>query len=261
MAIELTLGGRRYRATAPVASDIALPLSFDGRGPRAFGAPPAQAGPLSVGAFNGRVAGGASCNASVLTVTPHGNGTHTESVAHLVEDGPAVPALLSGGWMPAWLASVDVPAGAIGAPLLKPGLDAARAAGAAALIVRTRPNTSDKMQRDYAGGAAPAFFDEAAARAVADAGIEHWLVDLPSLDRLDDPGLPAHRAFFGLPAGARRVRDARRRRCTVTELVYAPDELADGLYLLDLQVPRWQLEAVPSRPLLLAAESIEEAKT
>lgn len=258
MAIELTFGTRRYRATAPVAGDIALPLAFDGAGPRAFGAPPARAEPLSVGMFKGRVGGGASCNASVLSVTPHGNGTHTESVAHLVEDGPAVPALLNGGWMPAWLGSVQAPSGAITAPALEPVLHHAKAVGAVALVLRTLPNTSDKMQCDYTGDAVPAFFEVGAARAVADAGIEHWLVDLPSLDRMDDPALPAHRAFFGLPPGSRRARDARRKQCTVTELIYVADEWADGLYLLDLQVPRWQQEAVPSRPLLMAAEPIEE---
>lgn len=258
MAVELTFSGRRYRAVVPVANDIALPLAFDNTGPQAFGAPAAASTPLSVGAFGGRVASGASCNASVLSVTPHGNGTHTESVAHLVEDGPAVPTLLGGGWLPAWLASVEAPAGTIAAAMLESGLTAAQAVGAVALIVRTRPNTSEKMQREYTGAAAPAFFGAGAAQAVAEAGIEHWLVDLPSLDRLDDPSLPAHCAFFGLPAGSHRVRDARRRQCTVTELIYVADELADGLYLLDLQVPRWQLEAVPSRPLLMTAELIED---
>ena len=44
----------------------------------------------------------------------------------------------------------------------------------------------------------------------------------------------------------------------MTEMIYVADELADGLYLLDLQVPRWSLEAVPSRPLLMQAELIDE---
>lgn len=258
MAIELTYYGRRYRAVAPMASDIALPLAFDATGPQAFGAPAAASVPLSVGAFTGRVTTGASCNASVLSVTPHGNGTHTESVAHLVEDGPAVPALLNGGWMPAWLGSVQASSATITASALETILRDAKMMGSVALVLRTLPNASDKMQRDYTGDVAPAFFEADAARAVADAGIEHWLVDLPSLDRLDDPALSAHRAFFGLPPGSHRVRDARRRQCTVTELIYVAEEWADGLYLLDLQVPRWQLEAVPSRPLLMAAELLED---
>lgn len=258
MAIEISWNHRRYRASAAVASDVAIPLTFDGSGPRAFGTDAATAVPLAVGEFTGRVDNGASCNASVLHVTPHGNGTHTETVAHLAADGPAVPALLNGGWMPAWLASVEAGCGAIEADALAPALDRARAAGASALLVRTRPNTAEKLTREYPGAATPPWFTEGAARAVADANIEHWLVDLPSLDRMDDTSLPAHRAFFGLPGGARSARAARRRFCTVTEMIYVADELADGLYLLDLQVPRWALEAVPSRPLLMPAELIEE---
>ena len=258
MAIELTCNGRRYRAVAAVASDVAIPLSFDGGGPRAFGATAAAAEPLSVGDFSGRIETGASCNASVLHLAPHGNGTHTETVAHLAANGPAVPVVLNGGWMPAWLATIDAPAGGIEAGALAPALEKARLAGASALLVRTRPNSTVKLSRDYPGESMPPWFMPAAAQAVAEAGIEHWLVDLPSLDRMDDVGLPAHRAFFGLPAGSSEARDATRRFCTVTEMIYVADELADGLYLLDLQVPRWALEAVPSRPLLMAAEMVEE---
>jgi hypothetical protein len=36
----------------------------------------------------------------------------------------------------------------------------------------------------------------------------------------------------------------------VTELAFVPNELADGAYLLQLQVPELAGDAVPSRPLL-----------
>lgn len=258
MPLELAFNGRHYRSAAAVASDVAIPLSFDGTGPRAFGAAAASATPLAVGTFTGRLDTGASCNASVLHLAPHGNGTHTETVAHLAAEGPAVPAVLNGGWMPALLATVDAAQGAIEAVALTPALEQARSVGAVAMLVRTRPNSAEKLSREYSGALMPTWFSAAAAQAVADAGIEHWLVDLPSLDRMDDSALPAHRAFFGLPAGSRQARNATRRFCTVTEMIYAADEMADGLYLLDLQVPRWALEAVPSRPLLMAAELVEE---
>ena len=252
--IEIEWNGRRYRSRAPAAADLAIPLAFDGAGPLAFGAEPARAEPLAMPGFSGRVASGASCNASVLTVTPHGNGTHTESVAHVTDGGPAVPALLAGGWMPARLASVEAASGAIGAGALAEALAAARADGCAAFILRTRPNDARKLSRRYGADEPPAHLAAGAAQALADAGIEHLLVDLPSLDRLDDPALPAHRAFFGLAGDAPR---AARRRCTVTEFIYAPDELPDGLYLVDIQCPRWQIEAVPSRPLALPAEPLD----
>ena len=41
-----------------------------------------------------------------------------------------------------------------------------------------------------------------------------------------------------------------RRRALVTELAFVPESLADGLYLLDLQVPAFATDAAPSRPVL-----------
>lgn len=258
--IETTWNGRRYRSRAPIATDLAIPLAFDGRGPRAFGAQAAAATPLVAPGFSARVAKGASCNASILHMAPHANGTHTETVAHLCDSGPDAPSLLAGGWMPAWLASLKAEAGgAIPAPALRAALANARAAGAAALIVRTLPNGLAKLNRHYGAENPAAWFSEEAARAAAAAGIEHLLVDLPSLDRTDDPELRAHRAFFGLPAGSHELREAARRGATVTEMIFAAGELADGLYLLELQMPRWRLEAVPSRPLVLPAQQPEKS--
>ncbi|MGH8274199.1 MAG: cyclase family protein [Gammaproteobacteria bacterium] len=251
--LEVIWNGRRYRSHAPTASDLAIPLNFDGDGPRAFGAEAAHIAALASPAFSGRVETGASCNASVLSLAPHGNGTHTETVAHLCTSGPDVPSLLTGGWMPAWLASAEA-RGEMKAAPLHDALVAACDCGCTAFILRTQPNTVDKLSRRYTRNAPPPWLAAETASAIAAAGIDHLLVDLPSLDRLDDAALPAHRAFFGLPAASREARAAKRPHATVTEFIYAADELTDGLYLLDLQVPRWRLEAVPSRPLVLPAE-------
>jgi arylformamidase len=82
-------------------------------------------------------------------------------------------------------------------------------------------------------------------------GIEHLVIDLPSIDREHDEGrLAAHRVFFGLPPGSRELAQATRRHTTVTELADVPNDLEDGPYLLAIQVPAWRGDAVPSRPLL-----------
>ncbi len=88
-------------------------------------------------------------------------------------------------------------------------------------------------------------------------GIEHLIVDLPSLDRLSDEGrLSAHRLFFGLPAGASELSTAGRAHCTVTELAHVPEAIRDGPYLLELQAPALAGDAVPSRPLLYAIAAL-----
>ena len=80
---------------------------------------------------------------------------------------------------------------------------------------------------------------------------EHLLLDVPSADRADDGGhLSAHREFFGLPGGSTSLAEVRRPHCTITELVYVEDRVADGAYLLSLQIPALGGDAVPSRPLL-----------
>ena len=82
-------------------------------------------------------------------------------------------------------------------------------------------------------------------------GLSDRVVDLPSLDRGDDPALTAHRIFWGLPPGATRAAQAARPAATVTELAFIDDSIADGHYLLNLQVAPFVADAAPSRPILL----------
>jgi hypothetical protein len=126
-----------------------------------------------------------------------------------------------------------------------------------ALVIRTLPNDEQKRRRDWDDGRAVPYLTRAAGALLAELGCEHVLVDLPSLDRMADRGkLAAHRAFWGLAPGATRAAETARGRCTVTELVYVPDALADGNYLLDLQLPAFVADAAPSRPLLMPLEAL-----
>lgn len=107
----------------------------------------------------------------------------------------------------------------------------------------------------------PAYFTTAAVSALVDVGIEHLLVDLPSVDRYHDEGrLAAHRMFWGLPAGSRRASEAARANATITEMIFVPDSVADGDYLLNLQVPPFAADAAPSRPLLFPLEWLAPAR-
>ena len=38
---------------------------------------------------------------------------------------------------------------------------------------------------------------------------------------------------------------------TITELAYIPNEIDDGFYFLNIQLPRFKCDAAPSRPLLM----------
>jgi arylformamidase len=262
--IALDSGEVSVNLARPVS--LALTLDFDGPQPRHFGAPRATARPFEAPGFSGAVASGASCNCEVITLIPHCQGTHTECAGHLTRGKLDAYRVVPAGLVPAVLLSVTpvaaagsaestVPDPAAGDLLISAAaIEAAWPAGAPfaaqALVICTLPNTADKATRDYTLGSPP-YLSRQAAQLMVTRGIRHLIVDLPSLDRAYDEGrLTAHRIFFGLPPGSAQLEAAARPDATVTEFAYIPDALADGAYLLELQVPALAGDAVPSRPLL-----------
>ena len=252
---------------------------------RAFGLPAGTTRAVAVGAFVGDVRRGGSCNCETLVITPHGDGTHTEGVGHLLDErlpvvdlidarGPAalalIPALLvtvapralasvaddvAGNHAPDdrvvdELSLVDAIAHAMSrAPATMQGWRAL------ALVIRTA--RGEDVRRTRFSGTNPAYLTVDAAELVRTRGFHHVLVDLPSLDREDDGGLlGAHHAFFDVPARLRSLTtlapeaaSAVRQR-TVTELIAVDSDVVDGLYALSLQLAPLAADAVPSRPLL-----------
>ncbi len=272
MRAVLEYGSLRVAADLSDALSIAVPLDFDGPQPNAFGLPRATAHAVRAGGFIGDTRSGGSVNCEVLSLVPHGNGTHTECLGHVTEERISVADVLHGGLWLAALVTVSpeaagstpestaptpragdrlVTARALAAALDALGLpDAARAA-LGAVVVRTLPNGSEKISRTHTLEPSPAYLSAEAARFLVDSGIRHLVTDLPSLDRSNDEGLmTAHRTFWHLAAGSRLATAEARRDCTVTELAFVAPMIRDGLYVLDLQVPAFLTDAVPSRPLL-----------
>jgi hypothetical protein len=54
-----------------------------------------------------------------------------------------------------------------------------------------------------------------------------------------------------LPAGSTQLADAARPDATITELATFPASLRDGPCAVQIQIPAWSGDAVPSRPLYL----------
>jgi kynurenine formamidase len=265
--VRIALGGREVRLDLSQPVDLAIPLDFAAAQPRHFDAPRASAQPLQLGEFSGAVERGASCNCEVITLVPHCNGTHTECLGHLTREPLDAFRVVPAGLVPALLVSVTPePAaaareGSDPAPLAFDHLVTRRALERAwgrapfearALVIRTLPNPPAKRSRDYSS-ANPPYLSREAAGLLVERAILHLIVDLPSIDRSHDGGrLTAHRTFFGLPPGSTALASATRPDATVTEFAYVPDTLADGPYLMELQVPALGGDAVPSRPLLYA---------
>lgn len=263
--------GQRWTVDSARGESLAIPLDLQGAQPSHFGAPAAHAEPLAAGGFVGDTRRGGSCNCEAITLVPHCNGTHTEGPGHLTDERLSVHA---SAFRPLYLAalislyaedaadSVETSAPGprpgdqlITARAIAPALAAIGAGHVEAVVVRTLPNRADKRTRDWMSPPLPPYFSREAVALLVRRGVRHLLTDLPSVDRLLDEGrLAAHREFFGMPPGSRAIADIGRPDATITEMIYAPDGLSDGLYALSLQLAPWVSDAVPSRPLLFPLE-------
>ncbi len=258
---EVTAFGARYRVDLSRGEDAGYPVRFSRAEVSAFSLPEPRREPVTLGSFVGSVARGGSVNCEQLVLYPHGNGTHTECVGHVLQQPRAVLSLLPAGLVPALVVQVRPVA------LSSSGerYDGTHDGGD---LVLTRKALSDAMGDVDVTGAAlvvgsglaagdrsgtnPPYFTSEAMKLCDERGLAHLLTDLPSLDREDDGGaLANHRLLWGLEPGAREARDDERARRTVTELCRL-EHVAAGRYLLSLQVAPLESDAAPSRPVLHA---------
>jgi len=115
------------------------------------------------------------------------------------------------------------------------------------LIIRTIPNLENKKSRDYMKFS-PAFFSIDAMEYIVSLGVNHLLVDTPSIDRLlDDGHLSAHNIFWETKGKALNQKTQNK---TITEMIFVSSSLKDGAYLLNLQIPAFVSDAAPSRPII-----------
>lgn len=257
-ALAVQIAGRRWHVAAQ-GHDISIPLRFNEAQPTFFGAPPATAAAISAGSFVGDVRHGGSCNCSVHTLTPHCNGTHTECVGHITRERLSVRDLALWHLSGALLISVMPEPSAeiagdhvISVAALRAAIGSATLGEYQALVVRTLPNDSSKLTRNYDEGTSPPYFTAEAMRYVVEQGIDTLVVDLPSIDRTQDGGkLAAHRIFWGMPPGDTSAETVTRKHATITEMAFIDNSVPDGAYLLNLQVAPFMIDAAPSRPILL----------
>jgi len=262
MELTLTWQDRAYRVD-PTPIDLAIGLDFYGPQPNTYGVPRAAAAAFEGGGFVGDVRRGGSVNFETYHLTPHCNGTHTECVGHLTLQRLAVHRWLTPSWLMATVASVapvaatlteetyDPPLAPHDLVITRTMLEAAcPTLNTPALVLRTLPNAPLKLGRDYMAEP-PAFFTLQAMHWIAEQGVRHLLVDLPSVDRLADEGkLRNHRIFWGIAPGEQQVDQDDPPRGTITELIYVPEHVSDGAYLLELQIAPFLSDAAPSRPRL-----------
>jgi len=243
--------------------DISIPLKFNGPQPNAFGVEPASSTACEYGDLVGDTRRGGSCNFEQVTLIPHCNGTHTECVGHITNERISIRDCLTDVFISARLISVEpVPTAACNESyaiafgpddllITRQMLEAAISnVQFDALVVRTSPNNDAKLTRLYNDSTTP-YFSTEAMEFILSLGMKHLLVDLPSIDRLSDEGkLSNHRIFWNVDQGIFETNAATRKNSTITELIYVPNEIQDGEYMLNLQIAPFESDASPSRPIL-----------
>ncbi|AKD02733.1 cyclase family protein [Pontibacter korlensis] len=232
--------------------DISMPLHNGQPQPECFWAEPVAFDVIRVGDFVGSVAEGGNTNYKRVHVTPHGNGTHTECYGHISPDESAtIHNCLKRFLFVAQLITVTPRQQENGdeVVMLEDVLSQLQEIKPEAVILRTLPNTDAKLTRHYSG-TNPPYLDYHIGEYLAEQGIQHLLLDLPSVDRESDEGkLLCHHAFWQYPHNTRSS-------ATITELIFAPQHISDGLYLLNLQIASLQLDASPSKPVLYRLQQL-----
>ncbi len=249
MTAEFTFQETRFSADLQTPLDLSIPIVAGHGRLSAWYVEPVRIEPVRTDQFIGAVAEGGSVNFNDISFNPHGHCTHTECLGHITPQVHSVNRALNNFFFPALLISVtpyrvdaETPDAAVGDLVIGPSM-IPDGALPPALIIRTRPNTDEKRTRAHSNTNPPYLSPEAVLKVVS-GGVEHLLVDLPSIDREVDEGrLLGHHLFWGLP-------DHPRVSATITELIYAPDHIRDGFYLLNLQCAPFENDATPSRPVL-----------
>ena len=231
--------------------DLSLPLSDKEDNPKAWYVKAPKMEPVRENGWIGSVAEGGSVNFRNIFFNPHGHGTHTECLGHITKEVYSINQALKSSFFYAKLISVtpkkidnngerDL---IITKELLQEKLS--QSDNFQALIIRTLPNSEGKLTKDYSA-TNPAYFSLDCLPLLEELGVEHLLIDLPSVDRESDGGkLAFHHGFWQVPENPQHHK-------TITELIFVPNEAQDGDYLLNLQTAPFENDATPSRPVIFA---------
>ncbi|WP_338791627.1 cyclase family protein [Bernardetia sp. MNP-M8] len=293
MKIQYSINNITYTADLSKPLDISIPLQAGNAektvNPNCYHAEEPTFKTISFeDVFIGSVAEGGVCNYQRVSLTPHGNGTHTECYGHLnnqEKENVTINQCLQTFWFVARMISIEptkiteeylqneelsqlreiaeIDDEVVLKKHLEEKLDElekidiedTNSIPYEALIIRTLPNSDDKKTRNYSGQNPP-YLDPSIGKFLAQKNINHLLLDLPSVDREWDKGkLSVHKGFWNiltnsLDKNSKNDFSQVRKNATITELIFADNKIKDGIYLLNIQIPSLEIDAVPSKPVL-----------
>ena len=245
MLININYKDEGYRVDLSQPMDISIPLVPGKDSPNCFWAPLFEASPVVSGDWIGDVNKGGGVNFKNVRINPHGNGTHTECVGHISKEKVTINTVLKDFHHIAQVVSIfpQQMENEDKVITLDQISDVFEDVVPEAVIIRTLPNGNEKTRRIYSG-TNPPYMDHNAIKYLVDKGVKHLLLDLPSVDREEDGGkLLGHKAFWDYPNKIDTEK-------TISEMVFVDNAIPDGLYLLNLQIVSFELDASPSKPVL-----------
>jgi len=248
MLAEILLDKKKYQIDLLKPISLALPFVPYGRNVNCYYAEEPTADVITIGDFVGSVALGGSVNYQRVSLTTHGNGTHTECLGHITDDTTHVMSSIhKRSFFKAQIISIRPRQFEEDSIItlndihqyydqdFKPE----------ALIIRSLPNDYNvKAQAQYSY-TNPTYLEPACGDWLARRNVKHLIVDLPSVDREVDAGaLSVHRGFWQTETDSPRL-DA-----TISEMAFVPQNAPDGKYFLQLSWPNWSTDAAPSSILV-----------
>ena len=241
--------------------DISIPLTNNEQNPIAWYQNAPEIAPVTMDDWIGKVSEGkSSTNFNNIFFNPHAHGTHTECLGHITRDFYSINQCLKQFFFTAELISVEPKAIGEDLVITKEQVEKAlnlsfraESRKSEAIIIRTLPNPESKKHLNYSN-TNPPYLEDTAAIFIREKGIQHLLIDLPSVDKEHDEGkLLAHKAFWNVK-DVNQVNEDARFNCTITEMIYVNEEIQDGRYILNLQFASFENDASPSKPVLYSLE-------
>lgn len=266
MYAEIKVGTKSYSINFKKFTCLSIPLKFNGEQPNTYNVKQASSVAYKDKSFVGDTRIGGACNFETYTLTPHCNGTHTECIGHITDERISINDSLRDMFMPATLItltpsktnetyspSLNSDDLVITKKEIKSKLSSIDTSFLDGLIIRTVPNYGDKLKKKYSGNESP-FFTIEAMNYIVDLGVKHLLVDFPSVDRLLDEGkLTCHNIFW--QTNNKKLNKGTMEK-TITEMIFVSDKIADGKYLLNIQIPSFVSDAAPSKPIIFQVNEI-----
>lgn len=249
MIATIATNSKNYKIDLTQPLDISIPLRASKKNVNAWYLDEPKIEPVAIDDWVGSVAQGAAVNFNSIWFNPHAHGTHTECAGHITEKLHSINQHLDRFFFLAEV--ITVPPQKVDDDFVISKKQLQFALGnkkREAVVIRTLPNTREKLNMQYSHTNPPYLLEEAA-QYLKEKDVKHLLIDLPSVDRESDEGkLLSHNAFWNTKGKLRL--DA-----TITEFIFVPNSIEDGTYFLNLQIAPFENDATPSKPILYKAES------